>query len=332
MCFVAATCRRRAGSGPGRADSTVIELAIEPKRLAPADDAGDRLLVHAVLQRHAIAVRRQVLLDHRRRPGRVVRFGADEGDVERLLLADLLQLGDVQRAHRHGERLDLADMGDRQPVLLHVLDMLGPEIDKGHVLAGLDHVRPGIAADRPGAHDCDLVAHSFPPALRTHPAQSDGMRGKFNVGCSSRPEWPVGSGAPAECPYSIPWQDRRPSRGRDAPALSRCPAEGAVPSQSRCPGEVRMRRQGQGAPAPRTAGPGTRPSHPHAAAAPMDAKGRPFGRATTTAPSANPGTARTAAPSAPGAKYQHESGSTGAAQRRGKVGRTSRTGRGNRLA
>src|SRR5204863_387583 len=55
------------------------------------------------------------------------------------------------------ERLDLPDVGDHQPVLFHVLDMLGPEIDKGHVLAGLDHVRPGVAADRSGADHRNLL-------------------------------------------------------------------------------------------------------------------------------------------------------------------------------
>src|SRR5690349_24490998 len=43
-------------------------------------------------------------------------------------------------------------------MLFHVLDMLGPEIDKGHVLAGLDHMRAGIAADRARAHHRNLLA------------------------------------------------------------------------------------------------------------------------------------------------------------------------------
>ena len=129
--------------------------------LAPADDAGDRLLVHAVLQRDDIAVGPEILLDHRRRPGGVVALGADKGDVERLFLGELLQLGHVQRTHRHGERLHILEVRNREPVLFHVLDMLGPEIDKGHVLAGLDHMRPGIAADRAGADDRDLfLRHS----------------------------------------------------------------------------------------------------------------------------------------------------------------------------
>src|SRR5258708_26273720 len=89
----------------------------------------------------------------------------------------MLQFGDMQRAHRHGERLDLPDVGDRQPVLFHVLDMLGPEIDKGHVLAGLDHMRAGIAADRPRAHHRNLLtarhqpsSTSLRPAIRPRPS------------------------------------------------------------------------------------------------------------------------------------------------------------------
>src|SRR4051794_1862467 len=56
-------------------------------------------------------------------------------------------------------------MRDRQPVLFHVIDMLGPEIDKGHVLARLDHVRAGIAADRPGADHRNFLSrrHVSPP-------------------------------------------------------------------------------------------------------------------------------------------------------------------------
>ena len=56
------------------------------KRLAPPDDAGDRLFIHAVLQRHDVAVRRQILSDQHRCPGGVVGLHAYEGDVDRRLL------------------------------------------------------------------------------------------------------------------------------------------------------------------------------------------------------------------------------------------------------
>ena len=132
------------------------------QRLAPADDAGDRLLVHAVLQRHDIAVRRQILPDQHGGPGRVVGLHADEGDVDRLLLGELLRVRDVQRAHGHREFRDVHGVGDAQPVLPHVLDMLGPGIDERHVLARLHHMSTGIAADGASSDDRDLPAHGSP--------------------------------------------------------------------------------------------------------------------------------------------------------------------------
>src|ERR1700730_12377466 len=57
-----------------------------PKRLTPADDAGDRLFIHAVLQRHYAAARRKILLDQGGGPSRVVGLHAHEGDVDRRLL------------------------------------------------------------------------------------------------------------------------------------------------------------------------------------------------------------------------------------------------------
>ena len=134
------------------------------QRLAPADDAGNGLLVHAVLQRHDEAVGRQVLPDQHRRPGRVVGLHAHEGDVDRLLLGELLHLGQVQRAHRHGELGDVLGVRDAQPVRLHVVDVLGPGIDERHVLARLRHVRARIPADRSRPDDGNLAAHALLPA------------------------------------------------------------------------------------------------------------------------------------------------------------------------
>src|SRR5208282_3269845 len=121
--------------------------------LAPADDAGDRLLVHAILQRDDISARGQVLLDHRRRPGGVVGLHADEGDVDWCLFAELLRLGQMQRARLDRERLDNADMGDPQAVLADGVDVFRPRIDIGHVLAGLHHMGTGITANRPCTDD-----------------------------------------------------------------------------------------------------------------------------------------------------------------------------------
>ena len=133
------------------------------ERLAPADDAGDRLFVHAILQRDHVAVGRQILPDQHRRPGRVVGLHADEGDVDRLLLGELLRVGHVQRAHRHGEFRLLHGVRHAQAVLSHVLDMRGPGIDERHVLAGLHHMGAGISADRTRSDNGNLAAHSLPP-------------------------------------------------------------------------------------------------------------------------------------------------------------------------
>ena len=82
------------------------------QRLAPSDNTGDRLLVHAVLQRHDIAVRRQILPDQHGGPRRVVGLHADKGDVDRLLLGELLRIRDVQRAHRDREFRNIHRVGD----------------------------------------------------------------------------------------------------------------------------------------------------------------------------------------------------------------------------
>ena len=83
-------------AGVGQIDRDGAGDAAE--RLTPAHDPGDRFLVHAVLQRNQIAVGGQVLADHHGRPGRVVGLRADEGDVDRLVLAELLHVGEMQGA------------------------------------------------------------------------------------------------------------------------------------------------------------------------------------------------------------------------------------------
>ena len=150
-------------AGLGQVDRDAARNAAE--RLAPADDAGDRLFIHAVLQRHDVAVRRQILPDQHGGPGRVVGLHAHEGDVDRRLLGELLRVGDVQRAHGDREFRDVHGVGDAQAVLPHVLDMLGPWIDERHVLARLHHMGAGISADRARSDDSDLPAHVFLPAL-----------------------------------------------------------------------------------------------------------------------------------------------------------------------
>src|SRR4029077_8304093 len=99
-------------AGRGQVDRDAARNAT--KRLAPADDAGNRLFIHAVLQRHDVAVRRQVLLDQHGGPGRVAGLRAHEGDVARRLLGELLRVSDVQRAHGNREFRDVLGVGDAQ--------------------------------------------------------------------------------------------------------------------------------------------------------------------------------------------------------------------------
>src|SRR5262249_55935226 len=98
-----------------------------------------------------------------RRPGGVVGLHADEGDVDRFFLGELLRVGDMERAHRHGEFRFLHRMRYAKPVLAHMFDMSGPRIDKGDVFAGLDHVRARITTDGAGAHDGNLSTHTVLP-------------------------------------------------------------------------------------------------------------------------------------------------------------------------
>ena len=89
-----------------RLDETDADVAGDAAhRLAPADHTGDRLLVHAVLQRDDIAAGREILADHHRRPLRVVGFRADKCDVDRRLLGEMLRLGQVQCPHLDRKRL-----------------------------------------------------------------------------------------------------------------------------------------------------------------------------------------------------------------------------------
>jgi 2-keto-4-pentenoate hydratase/2-oxohepta-3-ene-1,7-dioic acid hydratase in catechol pathway len=103
------------------------------------------------------------LPDQHGRPRGVVGLGADEGDVDRLLLAELLRIGEMERAHRHGEFRDLLGVGHAEPVAAHSLHMFWPGIEKNHFLARLHHMRAGIAADGAGSDDRDLLAHTSLP-------------------------------------------------------------------------------------------------------------------------------------------------------------------------
>ena len=198
-------------AGRGQIDRDAAGDAAE--RLAPADDAGDGLFVHAVLQRHHVAVRRQILLDQHGGPGGVVGLHADEGDVDRRLPGQLLRVGDVQRAHRDREFRDVLGMGDAQAVLSHVLDMLGPGIDERDVLARLHHMGAGIAADRTRSDDRYLPAHAFLPA--------------FLVAEASAPAGLITSGEPRRTPAQplcAAHHAKSDIAGQRCPACSNCGA------------------------------------------------------------------------------------------------------------
>jgi hypothetical protein len=159
------------------------------QRLAPADDAGDGFFVHAVLQRHHIAVRRQILLDHHGGPGGVVGFHADKGDVDRRFLGELLCVGDVQRPNRNRKFRNVHGVGDAQAVLSHLLDMFRPWIDEGDVLARLHHMGAGIAADRARTNNGYLTTHAFLPGfLVPEPSAADGS---FANGAARRAQCPL---------------------------------------------------------------------------------------------------------------------------------------------
>ena len=131
--------------------------------LVPADNAGDPFLVHAVLQRDDIAVRRQVLPDQRGRPFRVIRFDRDHRDVDRFLLCELLDFGQMHRLRPGADVLLRGHALDRQSILADRLDVLGPGVDQGHVEPVMREVAASIAADRTGADHRNALVHDVVP-------------------------------------------------------------------------------------------------------------------------------------------------------------------------
>src|SRR5262249_33644940 len=136
---------------------------------APADHAGDSLLVDPVLQGDDEAARAEVLADQRRRPDRVVRLRADEGHLDRLL-EEALRLVKVERG-RVNEKLPLGAL-EVQPLPPDRLDVLRPGVDQGDVLTGPRQVTADVAADRAGAHERDSLAHA--PSSFERPTQITG--------------------------------------------------------------------------------------------------------------------------------------------------------------
>ena len=129
----------------------------------PADDRGDALLVHAVLQRDDIAVGRQVLPDQGRRPLRVIGFDRDHRDVDRLFLGQLLHFGQMHRLWPGEDEFLLGHPFDRQPVAADRLDMFGPGIDQGHVEPVMRELAAGVAADGASADHRNPLRHDLIP-------------------------------------------------------------------------------------------------------------------------------------------------------------------------
>jgi hypothetical protein len=154
-----------AALGDGPADASRFEQVHrdhrgdDADRAAPADDAGDGFLVEAVLQRHHVAVGREVRRDQVRRPRGVVGLHRHHGDVERAPVG--LQLGEVQDL-RPG---DDAALGRRhavqlQPLGADGLDVLRPGVHQGDVLPELRQPAADIASQGACAHDRYPFCHS----------------------------------------------------------------------------------------------------------------------------------------------------------------------------
>jgi hypothetical protein len=120
------------------------------QRAAPADDLRDRLLDQRILQRDDDAGRSKVRLDQRACPRRVVELHADEREIDRSM-RELLRFVDVQRLHRHLVlALGAAEVYARA---LDALDVLGPRVDQGDVVARAREMAADIAADGAGADE-----------------------------------------------------------------------------------------------------------------------------------------------------------------------------------
>ena len=87
--------------------------------------------------------RREIRLDQRRRPFGVVGLHRDERDVDRLLLGQLLHLGEMHGLRlRDGEFLFGRDAVELEPARADRLDVLGPHVDQGHVVAVMGEMPP----------------------------------------------------------------------------------------------------------------------------------------------------------------------------------------------
>ena len=206
-----------AALGDGPADAGGLEHVDRNQRghhadrLAPADDARDTLLVQAVLQRHDVAVGRQVLLDQRRRPFGVVGLHRYEGDVDRLLARQVLHLGEMHGLgvldrdlllRRHAVEL--------QPAAADGLDVFRPEVDQRHVLAGMGEPSTDISTQGARADDRNPLTHCFPLDLDFRTPHAS--RGAPARGRARHPRATSAGRRPAHRPWPGPWRHSRQRR------------------------------------------------------------------------------------------------------------------------
>ena len=147
----------------GADEDDAAEGALAPRH------RGHAMIVDAVLEIHHHAVGNpQVIHRHLGGPLRVVGLHGDEHRLERL--AHLAPLAQAQGPHRH--HVLAAAPGESQAAALDLLDVLGPGIGQGHVVAGFRQQATNHAADGSGSDDADprlLNAHGFPPARDLDP-------------------------------------------------------------------------------------------------------------------------------------------------------------------
>jgi hypothetical protein len=101
----------------------------------------------------------KIVFRQRRRPGRVIGFDADEGDIGRLFLGQALQIGEMHGTDRCRETLRLRHAFQAQAMGLHMLHMGGPGIRHDDIMAGAGEMRPDIAADSAGTNNQNAFIH-----------------------------------------------------------------------------------------------------------------------------------------------------------------------------
>ena len=126
----------------------------------PADHTGDFFLVQTVLQRHHITVGGEILADHHRRPFGVIGFHRQEGDVDRPLLIQVLQFGDVHGlGGGHGHLFVGGDAVQGQTMGADPRDILRPHVDQGHIVSMLGEMSAHVPAQRADPDDRDSLRH-----------------------------------------------------------------------------------------------------------------------------------------------------------------------------